>query len=46
MVVADGIGGSTSCYRLVDEALNAGGKGNVTVVVARYRLPRPQAAGK
>jgi protein phosphatase len=27
------------CQRLVDRALEAGGKDNVTVVVARYRLP-------
>jgi len=30
---------SDICYALVDEALSAGGKDNVTVVVARYRLP-------
>lgn len=29
----------TICQRLVDRALEAGGKDNVTVVVARYRLP-------
>jgi serine/threonine protein phosphatase PrpC len=27
------------CQHLVDRALEAGGKDNVTVVVARYRLP-------
>ena len=27
------------CQRLVERALEAGGKDNVTVVVARYRLP-------
>jgi serine/threonine protein phosphatase PrpC len=30
---------AATCRALVDEALNAGGKDNVTVVVARYRLP-------
>jgi serine/threonine protein phosphatase PrpC len=29
----------TACRRLVDIALEAGGKDNVTVVVARYRIP-------
>jgi protein phosphatase len=29
------------CRRLLDQALEAGGKDNVTVVVARYRLPSP-----
>jgi len=29
----------TACRRLVDVALEAGGKDNVTVVVARYRIP-------
>jgi protein phosphatase len=30
------------CQRLVDRALDAGGKDNVTVIVARYRFPRPR----
>lgn len=29
----------TTCRRLVDQALEAGGKDNVTVAVARYRFP-------
>jgi len=29
-----------ACRRLVDEALKAGGKDNVTVIVARYALPQ------
>jgi protein phosphatase len=36
-----GSGGAAqaTCQRLVERALEAGGKDNVTVVVARYRLP-------
>jgi PPM family protein phosphatase len=30
---------AAACRRLVDEALEAGGKDNVTAVVARYRIP-------
>jgi protein phosphatase len=29
------------CQRLVDRALSSGGKDNVTVIVAQYRLPAP-----
>ncbi len=32
------------CRRLVDLALEAGGKDNITVVLGRYRIPRPAAA--
>jgi len=31
-----------ACRRLVDEALKAGGKDNVTVIVARYALPQEE----
>jgi protein phosphatase len=31
------------CRRLIDYALEAGGRDNVTVVLARYRIP-PEAA--
>jgi serine/threonine protein phosphatase PrpC len=30
-----------TCRALVDLALQGGGKDNVTVVLARYRIPRP-----
>jgi protein phosphatase len=39
MILAANESAQTTCYRLVDEALNAGGKDNVTAVVARYLLP-------
>jgi protein phosphatase len=45
MLLAGNESAQTTCYRLVDEALNAGGKDNVTAIVARYRLPPPQSAG-
>ena len=41
-------GGSAAvCRRLVDLALEAGGKDNVTVVLGRYRVPQapPATAG-
>ena len=38
-VLGSGEAAQTTCQRLVDRALEAGGKDNVTVVVARYRLP-------
>jgi serine/threonine protein phosphatase PrpC len=30
-----------ACKKLVEQALQNGGKDNVTVVVARYRFPQP-----
>ena len=39
-------GGSAAvCQRLVDLALEAGGKDNVTVVLGRYRVPQASPAG-
>jgi protein phosphatase len=38
-ILGSGEPAQTICQRLVDRALEAGGKDNVTVVVARYRLP-------
>jgi len=39
-------GGSAAvCQRLVDLALEAGGKDNVTVVLGRYRVPQASTAG-
>ena len=41
-------GGSAAvCQRLVDLALEAGGKDNVTVILGRYRIPqaRPVTGG-
>ena len=38
-------GGSAAvCRRLVDLALEAGGKDNVTVVLGRYRIPQAPPA--
>jgi serine/threonine protein phosphatase PrpC len=39
MVLAAQEPAETACRRLVDIALEAGGKDNVTVVVARYTIP-------
>ncbi len=38
-ILGGGGAAQTTCERLVDRALEAGGKDNVTVVVACYRLP-------
>jgi len=38
-VLGDGEPAATTCQRLVDLALEAGGKDNVTVIVAGYRIP-------
>lgn len=38
-IMGSGEAAQTICQRLVDRALEAGGKDNVTVVAARYRLP-------
>ena len=38
-VMGSGEAAQTMCERLVKRALEAGGKDNVTVVVARYRFP-------
>jgi protein phosphatase len=38
-ILASGETSETTCQRLVDRALTAGGKDNVTVVVARYEIP-------
>jgi protein phosphatase len=38
-ILASGEPAQTICQRLVDRALEAGGKDNVTVALARYRLP-------
>lgn len=38
-ILGSGEAAPTICQHLVDRALEAGGKDNVTVVVARYRLP-------
>jgi protein phosphatase len=34
-----------ACRRLIDLALDAGGKDNVTVVLGRYRIPNAAAPG-
>jgi protein phosphatase len=41
-ILAEGKTAEVSCQHLVDEALAAGGNDNVTVVVARYKLPQRQ----
>jgi protein phosphatase len=38
-ILGSGETAAQRCQRLVDEALNAGGKDNVTVIVGHYRLP-------
>jgi protein phosphatase len=39
-ILSDSKTSDEACQRLVDAALDNGGKDNVTVVLARYRLPR------
>jgi protein phosphatase len=38
-ILADAKTSEEACQRLVDAALDNGGKDNVTVVLAQYRLP-------
>jgi len=38
-VLGSAASAAEACQRLVEEALRNGGKDNVTVVLARYRLP-------
>jgi PPM family protein phosphatase len=45
MVLAAKEPAESACRRLVDLALEAGGKDNVTVVVARYRIPDAASDG-
>jgi serine/threonine protein phosphatase PrpC len=39
-ILAEGHTAETICRHLVDDALAAGGNDNVTVIVARYKLPQ------
>jgi protein phosphatase len=45
LVLSEARSSSEACRRLLDEALEAGGKDNVTAVVARYRIPE-QTSGR
>jgi protein phosphatase len=45
-VLASGDAADVTCHRLVDLALEHGGKDNVTVVVARYQIPSPHHTEK
>jgi serine/threonine protein phosphatase PrpC len=38
-ILADSKTSAEACQRLMDAALDNGGRDNVTVVLARYRLP-------
>ena len=43
-LLAAGKSAQRTCQDLIDEALQQGGKDNVTVIVARYRLPAEKQA--
>jgi protein phosphatase len=40
-ILARGTASETTCGRLIDQALAAGGKDNITVIVAKYRIAEP-----
>jgi serine/threonine protein phosphatase PrpC len=43
-ILQEATGSSEACERLVQRALDNGGRDNVTVIVAMYRLPEEAAA--